>query len=215
MVQQSSLRVDAPVFVPKGMSLSLSSTSSPASTPSTSPPSAFSISVASSSQHLTGRRNPKSLSTLSSPSSSVCSDTEEEAPSFELTEDSDCVEDGHQLAQNYLYHRYVSLLEKALAERAACGPGNSILVRSLYPFWVARLTHKFNRNMYRTFVRLAVEDCAVGDHVGLLKVFTSFVIGVSGMVQFRRVLSTPLILILDSLVPLRHGCPLPLLLRQP
>lgn len=99
-----------------------------------------------------------------SSASSVCSGTDSE---HELLEDDEGVEDGHTLSQNYLYHRYVVVLEKAMAERALMGPGNSPLVRSLYPFWVSRLTHKFNRNMYRTFVRLALEDGAVGDHVGM------------------------------------------------
>lgn len=71
------------------------------------------------------------------------------------------------LSQKYLYHRYVGVLDKALAERATKGPGNSPLVQSLYTFWIGRLTHKFNRNMYRMFVRLALEDHAVGDRNGL------------------------------------------------
>lgn len=71
------------------------------------------------------------------------------------------------LSHKYLYHRYVGVLDKALAERAAVGMGNSPLIHSLFTFWIGRLTHKFNRNMYRMFVRLALEDNNAGDRTGL------------------------------------------------
>lgn len=96
---------------------------------------------------------------------SSCSSDSDHAESPEL-DGEDEIEDGVALSQKYLYHRYVGVLDKALAERASKGPGNSPLVHSLYSFWVGRLTHKFNRNMYRMFVRLALEDHAAGDRIG-------------------------------------------------
>lgn len=99
-------------------------------------------------------------------SSSNATDSDHSESLGDSVDDEDVAEDGHTLSQNYLYHRYVGVLEKALNERAKLGPGNSPLVATLYPFWVTRLTHKFNRNMYRTFTRLAVEDVAAGNHVG-------------------------------------------------
>ena len=77
------------------------------------------------------------------------------------TDTSDDVADGHDLLQHYLYHKYLKLLDRALAERRGLGCGRSPLVGSLYHFWVARLQHKFNRNMYQTFKELAVEDKVV------------------------------------------------------
>jgi hypothetical protein len=163
IAHQSALRVEAPAFVPSfGSDSAFDSPSSVVNSP---------------------------VFLAVSSASSVCSG--DSADHNDIVEDEDSSEDGHSLTQNYLYHRYVAVLEKALAERTALGPGNSPLLRSLYPFWLARLTHKFNRNMYRTFVRLAVEDCAVGDHFGLRMTHS------------------------DLSHVLRNGLALSLLLRQP
>eukprot|EP00053_Salpingoeca_punica_P005061 m.52446 g.52446 ORF g.52446 m.52446 type:complete len:193 (+) comp13074_c0_seq2:587-1165(+) len=81
--------------------------------------------------------------------------------------DSDPCETGDQLLHSYLYHRYVHVRDRALAERAALGRGHSPLMRSLYNFWVERLQHKFNRNMFAHFKELALEDAASGDRHGM------------------------------------------------
>jgi hypothetical protein len=112
---------------------------------------------------------PTRVFTGSSPSSVSSAYSSEVDPTevLELGDDDENVEDGTALSQKYLYHRYVGVLDKALAERATVGVGSSPLIHSLYTFWVGRLTHKFNRNMYRTFVRLALEDHSAGDRTGV------------------------------------------------
>eukprot|EP00056_Hartaetosiga_gracilis_P000023 m.35398 g.35398 ORF g.35398 m.35398 type:complete len:420 (+) comp10012_c0_seq1:186-1445(+) len=74
----------------------------------------------------------------------------------------DDVRDGLDLLKNYLYHKYTKFLARALNERRLVGYGNSPLVSSLYQFWFSRLQHKFNRNMYQTFLAMAVEDTMYG-----------------------------------------------------
>jgi hypothetical protein len=80
--------------------------------------------------------------------------------------DSDSCETGDQLLHSYLYHRYVHVRDRALTERSSLGRGQSPLMRSLYNFWVERLQHKFNRNMFANFKELALEDAMSGDRYG-------------------------------------------------
>lgn len=78
----------------------------------------------------------------------------------------DDVDDGHSLLHNYLYHKYVRFRDRALEQRRITGAGNSRLVASLFDFWVERLLHKFNRNMYATFKELALLDASEGSRYG-------------------------------------------------
>ena len=66
-----------------------------------------------------------------------------------------------ELLRFYLYHKYLRFRDRALAERRDLGAGRSPLVSSLYKFWLERLQHKFNRQMYQTFKETAMEDAAL------------------------------------------------------
>lgn len=76
-------------------------------------------------------------------------------------DDGEDAADGMELLRSYLYHKYLRFRDRALAERRQLGPGRSPLVSSLYKFWVERLQHKFNRQMYQTFKETAMEDSAL------------------------------------------------------
>ena len=134
------LRADAPVFrsaffQPPTPSSSLGNNSSPIDSVSSlvdslsaSPTSAMS----SRSSSFGSADRPRFVS---SPKNSNLSSPRSESPcSAELEE----AKNGDDLTDNYLYHRYVSLFEKALLERSVKGPGNSPLMRSMFPFWRQR-----------------------------------------------------------------------------
>ena len=88
--------------------------------------------------------------------------TQAESDSSEAEDDGEDVVDGHELLRSYLYHKYLRFRDRALEERSLKGPGRSPLVSSLYRFWLERLQHKFNRQMYQTFKETAIEDSAQG-----------------------------------------------------
>lgn len=85
----------------------------------------------------------------------------DESPGEE-EDDGEDVADGHELLQSYLYHKYLRFRDRALEERQVRGAGRSPLVTSLYRFWLERLQHKFNRQMYQTFKDTAMEDAEMG-----------------------------------------------------
>jgi hypothetical protein len=92
----------------------------------------------------------------------VASPRAEDEGEDEGEDDGEDVVDGHELLRSYLYHKYLRFRDRAMEERRIKGPGRSALVSSLYRFWLERLQHKFNRQMYQTFKEAAIEDSTLG-----------------------------------------------------